>query len=165
MERFYDNHRVSVERIVSGKGIANVYSFFRNQYPGLVDKLVDDKIMAATDQRGGIIAMNYSKDTLCKWTMEVVWATYGSEAGAVALKYLPRGGLYIAGGLAPKNMHMFEEEWVTEGVRTSFLQRFSDKGRLSESLKLIPIYVVLNEGIGMAGAHLIAYRLLNGIPL
>jgi len=60
-------------------------------------------------------------------------------------------------------MHMFDEEWVNEGVTTSFMQRFKDKGRLSHALEKIPVNVVLNEGIGLAGAHLMAHRLLNGI--
>ena len=30
-------------------------------------------------------------------------AAYGSEAGVAALKFIPSGGLYIAGGIAPKN--------------------------------------------------------------
>jgi len=84
--KFYDNHRVSVERIVSGLGISNVYDFFRQRYPGAVNKIVDDEIMAMGDQRAGLIAHNYANDMLCQWTMQLVWATYGSEAGAIALK-------------------------------------------------------------------------------
>ena len=60
---------------------------------------------------------------------------------------------------------MFKEEWYSEGIKTSFMQRFTDKGRLADALKKIPVNVVLNEGLGQAGAHLIAYRVLNGIPL
>lgn len=92
MDKFHQNHRVSVERIVSGTGIANVYGFLRSQYSGLVNKLVDDEIMATGDQRGGTIAKHYADDTLCQWTMQIVFGTYGSEAGAVALKFMPFGG-------------------------------------------------------------------------
>jgi len=163
MDKFHANHRVSVERIVSGTGIANVYGFLRNHYSGLVNKLVDDEIMATGDQRGGMVAMHYHDDVLCKWTMQIVFGTYGSEAGAMALRFMPFGGLYIAGGLAPKNMHMFTEEWETEGTVYSFMNQFRDKGRLSPVLEKIPVNVVLNENIGLRGTHLLAWRMLNNV--
>lgn len=48
--------------------------------------------------------LRQGSDTLCRWAMEVFYSSYGAEAGSVALKFLPFGGLYIAGGIAPKNL-------------------------------------------------------------
>ena len=37
-------------------------------------------------------------------------SAYGSVAGSAALQWLPTGGLYIAGGLAPKNFKWFTKK-------------------------------------------------------
>ena len=37
-------------------------------------------------------------DALCKEAMEMMIGAYGSETGNLGLKFMPFGGLYIAGG-------------------------------------------------------------------
>lgn len=60
--------------------------------------------------------------------MEIMMSAYGQETGNVGLKYLPYGGLYIAGGIAPKNtQYMLGEDSV-------FRQAFQNKGRVSGAL-------------------------------
>lgn len=92
--------------------------------------------------------------------MEIFVAAFGSEAGSCALKYLPFGGLYLAGGLTPKNLHHLEnvehetgiltiEDAITRNIagatpsedaaaplRNRFLDAFRDKGRLSPQVKV-----------------------------
>jgi glucokinase len=36
--------------------------------------------------------------------MEIFSSSFGSEAGNVALKFLPFGGIFVTGGIAPKNI-------------------------------------------------------------
>ena len=85
---------------------------------------------------------------LCELVMQTFAAAYGSEAGVAALKWIPLGGLYIAGGLTPKNLSLLK------GASGPFLQAFHDKGRVSPLLKKIPLYAVMAEDIGQRGAHL-----------
>jgi glucokinase len=79
---------------------------------------------------------------------------YGREAGNAMLKYLPRGGFYITGGLAPKNLDYFTQKDI-------FLKAVFNKGRISTALQQIPIYLVLTEDLGERGAHFYAYQLLK----
>jgi glucokinase len=81
-------------------------------------------------------------------------SAYGREAGNAMLKYLPRGGFYITGGLAPKNLDFFTKNPI-------FKQQMFDKGRVSPAIEAIPVYLVLTEDLGERGAHYYAYQLLQ----
>ena len=78
--------------------------------------------------------------------------TFGAEAGNFALKTLPYEGLYITGGIAPRILPLLEES-------KSFSQAFIRKGRMTDLLKSIPIYVVLNRDVGLLGAAFYAAHL------
>ena len=70
---------------------------------------------------------------------------YGREAGNLALKCLPFGGLYIGGGIAPK---------ILTWIKSHFMCGFLDKGRFADVLREIPVYVVLDPMTGLKGAAL-----------
>eukprot|EP00191_Tetraselmis_sp_GSL018_P000149 CAMPEP_0177608860 /NCGR_PEP_ID=MMETSP0419_2-20121207/18720_1 /TAXON_ID=582737 /ORGANISM="Tetraselmis sp., Strain GSL018" /LENGTH=347 /DNA_ID=CAMNT_0019103625 /DNA_START=406 /DNA_END=1449 /DNA_ORIENTATION=- len=159
--KFGENHRVSYERIVSGKGIANVYEFLRTRFPEKVNPDLDEKILSSGDQMGGVIAQHQETDALCKWAMEVFYSSYGSEAGSVALKFLPFGGLYVAGGIAPKNLKHLVAERKYKGFDIGFMAAFRDKGRVSPMLQQIPVKVVLAEDLGQRGSKYLAFRSLH----
>lgn len=154
MKRTQNITRVSVERVASGTGLTNVYDFLSETFPERVDKAVDDAIKSAGDLKGKIISQNSAvPDSICKQVMEM-WAThYGAEAGAMALRSIPTGGLFLAGGMTPKNLS------VLEGANSPFMKAFHDKGRVSGVLKTVPIYAVLAEDIGLRGSHFVAARL------
>ena len=162
-KKFSETHRISYERVCSGRGIANVYEFMRHRFPKKVNPEVDEKVMAAGDQMGGVISQHQSTDTLCQWSMEVFYSSYGAEAGSVALKFLPFGGLYIAGGIAPKNLEAIKAKRKFRGFDIGFMAAFLDKGRVSPMLKQIPVQVVLAEDLGQRGSKYLAFRNLNEI--
>src|SRR5258708_32799462 len=71
---------------------------------------------------------------------------YGAEAGNMALRILPFGGVSVAGGIAPKILPKLEDG--------SFVRAFSDKTQLSAQLAKIMIYLVQNEdAAGLGGGH------------
>jgi len=116
-------------------------------------------VEGAGEMKGKVIATHSKKGAkpfcgLCEQVMSTFASAYGSEAGVAALKWIPLGGLYIAGGLTPKNLELLR------GEKTAFMQAFYDKGRVSPLLKRVPMYAVLAEDIGQRGAHLVAFRLL-----
>ena len=158
--RFGQKHRVSVERVISGPGLATAYEFFSQRFPEKVVAAVDAAIGAAGEMKGKVIAEHSVKGcadfcSLCQLTMETFATAYGAEAGVAALKWIPLGGLYIAGGLTPKNLPLLK------GEGSPFMKAFHDKGRLSPLLQRVPVYAVLAEDIGQRGAHLVAFRLLK----
>ena len=78
---------------------------------------------------------------------------YGAEAGNLALKSLARGGVYLAGGIAAKNLALFQN-----GI---FLDSFVNKGRFAGLLRSIPVYVIACEEIGLFGAAQLGVQLLR----
>ncbi len=77
-------------------------------------------------------------------------AAFGAFAGDAALMTLPRGGVYVAGGIGPK---------VFDARRTgAFLDAFADKGGHAALLRALPVSLVLEPALGMLGAAVLAAR-------
>jgi len=146
------SHRVSVERVVSGIGLSNVYEFLALEMPEKIDSKIHSEIQTAGDLQGKIIATNRQNNELCALTMDIFAQAYGSEAGVAALKWLPQAGLYISGGLTPKNIDLLKDK---DGP---FLKAFRDKGRVSGILDTIPVLAVMVEDVGQRGAYREAYQ-------
>lgn len=141
--------RVSVERLVSGRGLENIYEFLREKFPEQIDEGLDADFNES-NERGKLIGGEKYNYKLFKRTLEVMFAIFGSEAGNCALKYLPYGGVYIAGGIAPKNIEFIN------GPESDFMHRFRTKGRMSSIMSDFPVYVVMKEDLGLRGAHAVA---------
>lgn len=146
--------RLSVERVVSGPGLASIYEFLSQKFPDKVNKSIQEEFEAAKSLQGKVVGSYAKEDELCNKAMEIFVGAYGREAGNAILKYLPRGGFYITGGLAPKNLDYFTKKPI-------FLNAVFDKGRVSPAVKAVPIYLVLTEDLGERGAHYYAYQLLK----
>jgi glucokinase len=76
---------------------------------------------------------------------------YGAAAGNLALTVLAIGGVYVAGGIAPKIIDKLRDG--------AFLQAFLAKGRMATLLATLPVRVVINPRVGLMGAALAASRL------
>lgn len=154
MDKFQSASRISVERVVSGKGIANVYEFLSQRFPDRVDPEVHAKIEQEGDQKGRVISQNSMRDgeSLCRETMNIFASAYGAEVGGAAIKFIPTGGLYVVGGLTPKNIKYIE------GDDSPFMKAYRDKGRVSPVLDTIPLFAVKNEDLGLRGARVCAMR-------
>ena len=153
-------NRISNERVVAGSGIPNVYEFLCHRFPESINKDVDKKIKNAGDLQAAVIAKNSRGDgkcILCEKTMDIFLTHYGSEAGNCCLKWYPTGGLFITGGLTPKNLDRIKNP------KDLFLPALFEKGRVSVLIEQCPIYAVLVEDLGERGAHLVAFRALQRI--
>ncbi len=157
----HDIQRVSVERVVSGQGIVAIYQFLRDRKMATESPEIAQIVRSWEQQAGqeksvdpgaaiGTAALHKS-DRLSEQTMQIFLEAYGAEAGNLAIKLLPYGGLYIAGGIAPKILSLIQNG--------SFLLNFSQKGRMRSILEDIPVHVVLNQDVGLIGAALCAARL------
>jgi glucokinase len=128
---------VSWERVCSGMGLENIYAF-------LTDKQADPASIAALAQSGDAMGLK---------TFEMFVDIYGAEAGNMALRVLARGGVYLAGGIAAKNINFF-----TDG---RFLEAFLRKGRFTEMLREMPIDLITDETVGLRGAAEMARRIAS----
>ena len=145
--------RVSAERVISGKGIVNVYDFFAEKFPGKVDKDLQKRIKAHPEG-AGVIARAAYDDHLCGEALNLVLDAYGAELGNAAVKWLPFGGLYVCGGIAVKNRERLKER--------VFLEAYKDRGRLRPVLDRVPLRLVLVDDLGLRGAHYVALATLLG---
>ncbi len=153
LQRALDVTRVSVERVVAGPGIARIYEFLRAREPARESPAMAAVLAApaeTTDLAAEVSRAAIAGDPLCRQAMEMFLAAYGAEAGNLALKLLPFGGLYVAGGIAAKNLPLIE--------RGGFLAAFLDKGRMRPQLERVPLHVVLDPRVGLRGAALVAAR-------
>ena len=146
--KFGESSRISVERVVSGKGLANVYDFLAKKFPDKVSEALHRKFEIAADMQGRVVGMSAnSKSTedacpLCVKAMEIMMSAYGSEAGNCAVKFIPSGGLFVSGGLTPKNMAFIA------GENSPFMKAYKDKGRMSPLIERIPLFAVTVEDLG-----------------
>lgn len=158
----HDIQRISVERVVSGQGIVAIYQFLRDRQMATESPEVEQAVRAwehqigstekTVDPAAAIAAAALAKrDRLSEETMQIFVEAYGAEAGNLALKLLPYGGLYVAGGIAAKILPLIQEG--------SFLRAFTQKGRMRSILEDVPVQIVLNPQVGLIGAALCAARL------
>ncbi|MBS0496095.1 MAG: glucokinase [Proteobacteria bacterium] len=141
---------VSVERLLSGSGLTNIFKFLQMQSttPDLpVIELEEDNGAAVT-----ALAQS-GKHPAALQALELFAEIYGAYAGNLALAGLCRGGVYVAGGIAPK---------MIDTLRGGgFMRAFRAKGRFSALLHEIPVHVVTNPAPGLLGAQQEARHLLQ----
>jgi len=135
---------VSVERVVAGPGIMNIYEFFRARTPAPEPEWLGVEMRSGDPSAAVSRAGLEGKDETCVRTLDMFIALYGSEAGNLALRFLTTGGLYVAGGIAPKVLPK-----IQSGL---FMEAFLGKDTYRELLQTIPVHVVLNEKTALLGA-------------
>lgn len=146
--------RVSYERVVSGPGLMRIFSFLQETGAGVPSKQLQEASRNDADTAGVIGEFGLEKrDPLAVRALDVFAAAYGGYAGNMALATLARGGVYLAGGIAPKLA-----EKLKDGT---FMRAFTSKGRFADLLSTIPVHIVMNPRVGLLGAALEAQRMLG----
>jgi glucokinase len=127
LQKQYGGH-VSWERLVSGMGLVNIFTFLTGQ------ELTAAEVAGKAEQG----------DADARHAFAIFVDLYGSEAGNMALRILARGGVFLAGGVAAKN-----QQWFTDG---KFVEAFRRKGRFAALMETIPVDLIVNEEVGLIGA-------------
>jgi glucokinase len=135
---------VSYERVLSGPGLSNIYRFMRARSRIDEPAWLEEQIATADPAAAISDAALAGRDPVCLHAMTMFCDIYGSEAANLALKVLALGGVFLAGGIAPKILPM-----LTQG---GFMREFLSKGRLNEILSRIEVRVVLNPSAALLGA-------------
>ncbi len=139
-----DDGPVSIEVVCSGNGLVNIYRFClhdvgRSEPAWLADEAEQGDPAAAI---AGIA--EDGSDDAARRALAMFIAIYGSEAGNLALRLLARGGIYVAGGIAPK--------LVDSLLAGGFMDAFVNKPPLSDLLRTVPVRVVVNDRVALLGA-------------
>jgi glucokinase len=125
---------VSAERILSGPGIENLYGVIA-ALDGTAAPLRNAAEITIAALKGACPISREALDMFC--------AMLGGVAGNLALTYGARGGVYIAGGIAPRILDFL--------ANSDFRRRFEQKGRLTEYLKAIPTQVIVHPAATFLG--------------
>ena len=136
--------RVSWERVVSGIGIKNIYTYLRDVEKMEEPAWLKDTHGGGRPQRGDRRVRGDGTSELCMDTMKMFAKAYGAEAGNMALKVLAMGGMYLGGGIAPKSLKTLQ--------KGDFMQSFLAKGRLSPVMETIAVRVILDDTCALLGA-------------
>ncbi|MEK6828012.1 MAG: glucokinase, partial [Nanoarchaeota archaeon] len=141
---------VSYEQIVSGIGLENIYLFLRKN--GKINPTKYTKEADNTKNKPPVISKYRKIDETCRKTFEIFKDAYAKFAANCALDALPYGGIYIAGGIAPKNKDIFG---------AGFVKAFEKCHERSDVLNKIPVYLILNYNTGLLGAGFAGARFLK----
>jgi glucokinase len=126
--------RVSVERIVSGQGMPNLYEALAT-IEGRAVQIRDDKELWALAMSG--------EDSLAAAAFDRFCLSLGAVAGDIALAQ-GAGGVVIAGGLG--------QRLVNHLPRSGFRDRFIAKGRFERRMDEMPVKLITHPQPGLFGA-------------
>jgi glucokinase len=132
--------RAEVEMVVSGIGLTNLYHFTHGDEACVLLDAPEPPDLPR-------IASERARDGSCPHcveTMAIFVSAYGAEAGNLAVRTVATRGLYVGGGIAPKNLALLSSP--------EFLAAFTEKGRMGDLLQTIPIKVITNAQAGLLGA-------------
>ncbi len=137
---------VSYERVCSGRGLPNIYAYFKETGGAEEPAWLAQRLVAADDPTPVIIdaALGAVPCELCVTTLNTFVSILGAEAGNLALKVLSTGGVYLGGGIPPRILRTLENG--------RFLQAFRRKGRMGDLLSRVPVHVILYPKVGLLGA-------------
>ena len=143
--------RVSRDRILSGEGLGHLYDFLKadgyaRESSGVARAFVGAD-RAAVISRFGL----KRRDRLCEEALRLFVSIYGSEAGNLAIQYRASGGLFLAGGIAPRILPALRQR--------VFLASFGSKPPMEELLARVAVRVVREPRLPLFGAAAAAYRI------
>ncbi|MCF7977541.1 MAG: glucokinase [Chromatiaceae bacterium] len=136
--------RVSWERVVSGIGIGNIYAFLAQWHKAVHPPAVAEALRSDGDIAAAVAEAANNGHAISQEAMELFAVLYGREAGNTALKHMALGGVYLGGGIAPKNLALLQGPGFAEGFR--------DKGRMRTLMEQIPVQVILDPLTPLYGA-------------
>jgi len=136
--------RVTLEHVLSGSGLMRIYDFLlqrgmRAEAPTL------RAAMAEGDAPATITRYALERgDALARAALELFIGCYGAAAGDQALNVMARGGVFVAGGIAPKILPQL--------AAGGFIAAFNDKAAFADVTRRMPVHVVLDERLPLQGA-------------
>ena len=144
--RYMHEHygHVSIERIVSGPGILNIFSYLKETGRYRVTSWLARDLERMDPARAITEAAIQKKDPLCLKVLSMFTSILGSISGNLALTVLATGGVYLGGGIPPKILPA-----LADGV---FMNAFANKGRFKSLLEKMPVRVILNDHTAILGA-------------
>jgi glucokinase len=144
---------ISYERVCSGVGIPNIYSFLREAGHYEEPDWLRQELDAADDKTPIIVNTAVAqRAAICEAVLNLFVEILGSEAGNLALQFMASGGVYVGGGIPPR---------IVDHLQNGrFMHRFTDKPPHQNLLRDTAVHVIRNPKAALYGA---AYAALESI--
>ena len=136
-------NRIVYEDILSGFGLENIYTFLKQKYNS---NYSGTKNFSESSDLAAFISQSAltGEDNIAEQALDHFVKIYAVAASNIALTTFSTGGLYIAGGIAPKIINKLNT--------TTFTDTFLSNKKMNHILKNIPVYVIHNTKVGLLGA-------------
>ena len=144
--------RCSVEFVVSGPGLVNIFEFLVQRDNQLETDHCQAIILASDPAAAIAEAADNDKNSIANQAMDLFIQAYAGQAGNFALTSLALNGVYIAGGIAAKILPRLQS--------SAFIDAFNAKGKMSHLMQNIPVKVVTNAEVGLIGSRVYAQKLV-----
>ena len=135
---------VSYERVLSGPGLVNIFEFLRDTGRGKVPGWLSAEMKVMDPAAAISAAAMDAKCPMSEQAMDIFVSIFGAEAGNLGLKIKATGGVFLAGGIAPKILAKL--------ATPLFLDAFLSKGRLRHLMEVMPVNVIINDKLALLGA-------------
>jgi glucokinase len=136
--------RVSIEMLVSGPGLERIYAFLAGGGAQSKEKDWPDAAVISNRALAG-------EEKLAMAALDLFVSIYAAQAANLALVALSTGGVFLAGGIAPRLQSKLDDG--------SFITTFDDKPPMSDLLVKMPVNIILNSQAGLEGAARLARSL------
>ena len=148
---------VSIERVLSGPGLLNIYSWIKDSGRHKEPAWLARKIKNMDPARVITEAAINEKNLMCFETLNMFVSILGAVSGNLALTGMTTGGIYLGGGIPPKILSILKEG--------PFIKAFTNKGRFKDLLKKIPVRAILNDRAALLGAAICALKLNQTVQI
>jgi len=128
------HRRVSIERVASGQGLANLYEVLAG---------IEGEALVSRDNKALWAAAIDGSDPIAVAALDRFFLSLGAVAGDLALAH-GANAVVIAGGLG----YRLRDRFATSG----FADRFIAKGRFERRMQAIPVKLVIHPQPGLYGA-------------
>lgn len=136
--------RVTWERVLSGPGLHNVFTYLVEGEGRTVEPAVQARL-ASEDPNAVVGELGVGGGcSVCADAVDLFVSLYGSQAGNLALSTLALGGVYVGGGIVTKLLPR-----ITTGA---FLHAFLDKEPHEALMRRMPLSVILTARASLLGA-------------
>jgi glucokinase len=139
---------LNFEELLSGRGLVMIYYYLHEMEVFDRNDVFEEVLTADAASKPAIISKHSRRDPACKRTFELFVRFYARALRNFALNILARGGMYIAGGIAAKNISFF-----TSG---ELMKEFEINHTQHKLLRDIPVFVITNYNVSLFGAANVA---------
>lgn len=126
---------VCAEALISGRGLVNLFNSLAE---------IDGSEVRVKEASEIAVLAWEQQVPLALEAWELFCQGIGTVAGDAAVMYNAKGGVYLGGGILPRNIKAFRE--------SGFETRFKEKGVQSGFMHNIPVYLILHKHPALIGA-------------